>query len=536
MTETDNRTISKKNSGFPDYLDFDKLRREGIAYLGQLSGQIWTDHNVHDPGITIFEELCYALLDLGYRTNLPVEDILTRNPDDTSKDNNFYTAAEILTCNPLTVIDYRKLLIDIPGIRNAWLLPATDIKNICRGNDATGNPNGNSGIFDETGAPQPAPAVVTNAPCDEFLNGLYHVYLETDADIDKDFYDEDPVKEKEAKDKYIADISGKVRKALMAHRNLCEDFVDIFILCKSETGICANIELEEGANPENVYVAIANQLSEFFSPAPRFYTLSQLLEKGKTIEEIFAGRPYSAESHGFVDTDELESIVLRKEIHTSDVYNALFEVEGVRKISKLRFGRCGKGCGQQDQLKNTSWRIHLPTNHIPVFSMACSGFEFTQNGIPVSIDTEKFATQLELGWLHTGKVLYKLPSAYLDTEIPKGVYHKGIDEYYSIQNDFPAVYGIGEGDLPDDVSDRRKAWALQLKGYLFFFDQMLANYLSQLKNIRQLFSFNHPADKKKQHTYFVNSITTVPEVGKLLRFNTDNNLGVAGSLLVSPVS
>ena len=82
-------TISKNNAGFPPYLDFDKLRSEGIAYLGKLSGKLWTDHNVHDPGITILEELCYALLDLGYRTNLPVEDILSKNPTDTSKENNF---------------------------------------------------------------------------------------------------------------------------------------------------------------------------------------------------------------------------------------------------------------------------------------------------------------------------------------------------------------------------------------------------------------------------------------------------------------
>ncbi|MBP1650009.1 MAG: hypothetical protein H6Q26_166, partial [Bacteroidetes bacterium] len=67
----DTTVISKQNAGFPDYLDFTRLRSEGIGYLAQLSGKIWTDHNVHDPGITILETLCYALLDLGYRTNLP---------------------------------------------------------------------------------------------------------------------------------------------------------------------------------------------------------------------------------------------------------------------------------------------------------------------------------------------------------------------------------------------------------------------------------------------------------------------------------
>ena len=112
-------TISKNNSGFPDYLDFNRLRTEGIKYLGHLSGKIWSDHNVHDPGITILEVLCYALLDLGYRSNLPVADILATDPAASLPEDNFFTPAQILTNNPLTINDYRKLLVDIPGIRNA---------------------------------------------------------------------------------------------------------------------------------------------------------------------------------------------------------------------------------------------------------------------------------------------------------------------------------------------------------------------------------------------------------------------------------
>jgi hypothetical protein len=171
-------TISTTNAGFPPYMDFDKLRSEGIAYLGQLAGQLWTDHNVHDPGITILEELCYALLDLGYRTNLPVEDILSKNPTDKTRDNNFFTPAQILSCNPLTITDYRKLLIDIPGVRNAWLRPADDITNICTLGDVIGK-NKPGDILKMTGKKEAA----VNNNCEEFLNGIYHVYIETDLDV-----------------------------------------------------------------------------------------------------------------------------------------------------------------------------------------------------------------------------------------------------------------------------------------------------------------------------------------------------------------
>jgi hypothetical protein len=528
-------TISKNNAGFPPYLDFNKLRSEGIAYLGKLSGQLWTDHNVHDPGITILEELCYALLDLGYRTNLPVADILSKNTADTSKENNFFTPAQILSCNPLTITDYRKLLIDIEGVRNAWMVPADDITNICGRNVARERNNPN----EPANRLKLAAAGGAGEVCEDFLNGIYHVLIETEKDADKDFQNDDPAQEEADKKAFVKEITDTVRKTLMIHRNLCEDFQDIFILCKLDMGVCASIEIKEGFEAENVYIAVANRLHDFFSNVPKFYTLQQLLDKGKSMDDIFAGRPYSSQSHGFIDTEELDSIALKKEIHTSDIYNAIFEVDGVKKISSLKLMTCGKECDPKFPDKNSKWRFHIPENHVPVFSNTCSGFEFTRNGKVMQIDQSQFNTQLELGWLHTGKVMYPKTSPYLDALIPKGIYHEDLDSYYSIQNDFPAVYGIGEGDLADNVPDKRTAQALQLKGYLFFFDQMLANYLSQLKNIRQLFSFTHPADKKTQHTYFLNTISTVPELNKLLRFGTgdgNSGLGDSGTLLAYPVS
>src|SRR5664279_2347522 len=118
---TNNNAVSTSGSVIPEYLDFNTIRSDSIAYLGELTGAIWTDYNEHDPGITILEMLCYAMLDLNYRGKFPVADILARNPGDTSPDTNFFTAAKILGCNPLTITDYRKLLIDIDGVKNAWL-------------------------------------------------------------------------------------------------------------------------------------------------------------------------------------------------------------------------------------------------------------------------------------------------------------------------------------------------------------------------------------------------------------------------------
>ena len=102
-------------------MDYNALREEGIQKIQELAGEVWTDYNAHDPGVTILEVLCYAITELGYRTNADIEDILSDNADQETYQQQFLTAGQILPNAPLTTEDYRKLVIDLPGIRNVWL-------------------------------------------------------------------------------------------------------------------------------------------------------------------------------------------------------------------------------------------------------------------------------------------------------------------------------------------------------------------------------------------------------------------------------
>ncbi|HSK14060.1 MAG TPA: hypothetical protein VK907_12655, partial [Phnomibacter sp.] len=104
--------------------DHEALRRLGLEHIEKFGHALWTDHNIHDPGITILEALCYAITDLGHRTSLPIEDILAREPGDSTRD--LFTAREILPCNPVTFDDLRKKIIDVEGVQNAWVLPWND--------------------------------------------------------------------------------------------------------------------------------------------------------------------------------------------------------------------------------------------------------------------------------------------------------------------------------------------------------------------------------------------------------------------------
>ena len=118
-------SIEKKPDLKPAH-DYYRLRKEGIGFIEQMGSRQWTDYNTHDPGITILEALCYAITDLAYRTGKDIKDILTPESPSTGKnpfpDQSFFTAREILTVNPWTPNDFRRILIDLDGVRNSWVL------------------------------------------------------------------------------------------------------------------------------------------------------------------------------------------------------------------------------------------------------------------------------------------------------------------------------------------------------------------------------------------------------------------------------
>jgi hypothetical protein len=78
MSDLSTNTSIPKHVETNDDLDFSFLRKKGLEYIEKLSGNLWTDYNTHDPGVTMLEMLCYALTDLGMRMEMPLENILAQ--------------------------------------------------------------------------------------------------------------------------------------------------------------------------------------------------------------------------------------------------------------------------------------------------------------------------------------------------------------------------------------------------------------------------------------------------------------------------
>lgn len=119
---TGNEKISKKT---PDSVagNFDALKAEALNYIQTISGNTWTDYNTHDPGVTIAEQLTYAINELSYRTAFDIKDILAEDNGEKGKQEHFFSARKILTTNPVSIDDFRKAIIDVEGVKNGWLEP-----------------------------------------------------------------------------------------------------------------------------------------------------------------------------------------------------------------------------------------------------------------------------------------------------------------------------------------------------------------------------------------------------------------------------
>ncbi|MDJ0774879.1 MAG: hypothetical protein QNJ49_15870 [Mastigocoleus sp. MO_167.B18] len=616
--------ISKlKPTKFPDYLNFQTLRDIGISHLQALSGKIWTDYNLHDPGITILEVLCYAVTDLGYRNNLDIKDLLALNPNDSQqKENNFFTPDQILTCNPVTDLDLRKRLIDIPGVRNARIEKFTELEIKDKTEETTEKLTKKISTYhppiyiDYVNSQllhnPPNAYTSENAP---FLHprGLYTVYV----DLDKEY-------RKNACGQFYTSWSetlDQVKAVLCRYRNLCEDVYDIVVSGEEEIGLCSDIELEAEADAEDVLVEIYIRIQEFLSPRLTFYTLQELLDKGKSIDEIFAGRPsvlhdqkiqfqllnreskvyyqlisqykspllvgaigyddktkasvafeemlvlsrnrsnyqlidnakvdnpysfavyeekkliashpqayatsvernqalYSLidavnnddnyASHGFIDTAELKALGPSEVIYTSDLYQEILKIPGVVAVRRLSIANFINGLAQSQ----SPWHLKLTKGYSPILGIEHSKINLFKGVLPISPEVNEVKRRYYEQQAAHIKVLRQ--DSELDLSIPQGSYYD-LADHYSIQHDFPLTYGIGEDGLPATATVIRKAQARQLKGYLVFFDQLLANYLAQLTHIRDLFSWEIDKSweqrndhmirpEEKSHTYFIQEL------------------------------
>jgi len=562
--------------------DYNALRLKGIDLIEKLGSDLWTNYNYSDPGITILEAVCYAITDLSYRTGFEIKDLLAPEQlTDNTWEQVFYTAKQILHNSALTIDDYRKLLIDIEGVRNAWLTPSMDYEvpvwidynhlekrtnydcdcpdkeeEVCFGKlgikeittqaagtarsnqvqllnanytklndeltnllktqtdwpadstDFTGQENLQSDI-DALKAQmaiiqeeiQDANTTLVDPEIVE-MQGLYNVMIEYEEDIIDDNKREE--------------VRQVVIDRLSAHRNLCEDFLSIDAVEYDDFGMGASIVLEENADPDQVLAQIFFTIYKYFTPSVPFYTIKQMMDKGYQVDEIFEG---PALKHGFIDSTDLDNTDLYRNIMLSNIISDISNITGIKAITYLHlpFNKVTDSTtipnyfyewvrDLQDQRKIA--RIQPTLSQV----LFCKQREFITYYTGRANDRSPDKMLRLFKNLKTAERKYKLVGTPLDFPVPNGEYME-LEEYYPVTYSLPITYGVSErGGLPSTAGAARQTQALQLSGYLLFFEQVLADYLVQLDHLRELFTF----DDTVNHTYFTRALTEIENLNALL--------------------
>ncbi|OLY94236.1 hypothetical protein SAMN05444008_105192 [Cnuella takakiae] len=584
--------------------NFALLRERALNYIQQTTAATWTDHNIHDPGITILEALCYALSDVGYRMNFPVADLLTDEKGNLPREA-FYTPTEILPCHPVTINDFRKVLIDLPLVKNAWITPVTtshtsiqldyepmyvytDGGRLVLAHEVAGLPL----------SPTQKTALLGSQPV--FLHGLYAVHIEFEPQpllgaidsgegfegvYEKEFfgdifydignwtalannprilqqlataYHADPASltlqfvtsprnqfnnnDGKLDDRVLSEwyydlpvlvngtvlftfkdvrfqpylenrkgISGKdlkvllskndfrffsavfdkiealaqayadVRQALHRYRNLCEDYLpQIAAIPTMDFRVCADIDVTPGADIEQVQAEIFYRLEQYISPTIPFYTIDELAAKGIPLEAALEG-PLLA--HGFVLEAEMgENSFQQFTIHLSDVINAMYEIDGLQNCRNVSLVLTD---GNGHTVAHDKWVVAVPNGFKPVLNKRKSKLLFYKNNLPLTPNFRE--SILKLGFLQTAA--QKSRTAAVPFPNFNQTYRQ-LALHYSLADEFPATYRIGK-NLPDAFLDKPELYASkQLEGYLLLFDQLIANFLTDLHHLRDSLSWS----------------------------------------------
>lgn len=474
MTSAD---IIKRIEADPDGLDFASLRNRGIELAQAVSGKIWTDYNLHDPGVTILEQLCFGLTELAYQTSMPVADYLANEHGQINYAHyGLYKPHEILPSRPVTAEDYCKLLLDA--------LPDID---------------------------------------------AVHVKLHTEnSDYGRNLYDIsikvlEPLTGKPLTPEQKQTLLGKLRKLFLANRNLGEDLHSLVIEESLPCFLKGNIESNGKRNPAEIYADIFFQVSRKISSNTRLERYEEVFAKNNDLAFIFDG-PLT--KHGYINSADLSDYNHGKPL--DEITGLVGNIQGVKKVYQLMLVDEHAQPLDESLLGNRSFYLKFPDDlhqqqwlnidFNPGKTTDAAGIfkpnpETTRRLIN---EARRHLQKLEFEYraFRNNKInaanFYQLPKGKAKPEL----------EYYSVQHHFPNVYGINAAGVPYGENRERKLYAKQLKTYLFPVEQLMGNMLAHIQQLHRLFSLQ----ERSHYSYFAQFLDNnhIPNINELYTEKTLN--------------
>jgi hypothetical protein len=262
------------NTPLPITQDFKSLKEDALGFIQEYGGWEWTNLNASDPGVTILDQVCYALTELGYCNDFPISDILTASNGKLHLKNQFYLPEQILTTSPVTFHDYRKYLIDgVSRLKNAMLYAKS--------------------------------------------NTFYETYLLPKNEVGHATHQE-------------------IEQEAFYYLNKCRNINELFLVPKTlqvvTITLFGNVAINNQNELDNILIAINSAIENDIFPAVKQHGYESLQEQGLNTNDIFNGPLLK---NGWIDANTLGKH--KKGISIHELNNLIAAVPGVESVSGLRF-------------------------------------------------------------------------------------------------------------------------------------------------------------------------------------------------------
>lgn len=211
---------------------FSRLQAHTLEEVQRMSGNGWTDYNVHDPGVTLADVANYGLAELDYKLGFPLADYLTREDGvfDPGR-HGLFLPRDVYTTTPVTTEDYRRLMLNnIPEIED--IMVEWD--------------DGQCG-YDIRFTPSP-------------------------------FEDDNE-----------AYIINRIREIYHAHRNLCEQLKNVSPIHREKLEFQAELEMKPGGDATLLLARIYATILRYLSGDAHIFTPEERLTTGLSPEEWLEG-------------------------------------------------------------------------------------------------------------------------------------------------------------------------------------------------------------------------------------------------------
>lgn len=210
------------------------LQRQSLEELQRLSGEIWTDYNEHDPGVTLNDAVNYALTELDYRLHFGLPDYLVESQRPFVPERfGLYSSLQVFPTSPVTRDDYRKLITDsLEEVENLWIYP------------------------------------------EEGKEGWYEMLVELS-----------PVTEIGARNR----VEKEIRRIYNRNRNLGEGLRNIRFIERKPLVLVADIETEGGREAVELLAEVYWEARQFFIQGMNYRRVEEVTAEGVTMDEILEG-------------------------------------------------------------------------------------------------------------------------------------------------------------------------------------------------------------------------------------------------------